>query len=52
MFEPFVTTKASRQGMGLGLSIVHTVITRMGGRVIAGNNPDKGASFTIQLPLI
>ncbi len=52
IFEPFVTTKASRQGMGLGLSIVHTVITRMGGRVIAGNNPDKGASFTIQLPLI
>jgi len=50
IFEPFVTTKASRHGMGLGLSVVHTVITRMGGRVIANNNGDGGASFTIKLP--
>ncbi|HCF48646.1 MAG TPA: hypothetical protein DER60_00070 [Syntrophomonas sp.] len=50
IFEPFVTTKAPHQGMGLGLSVVHNVITRMGGKVAASNNEDRGATFTIKLP--
>lgn len=51
IFEPFVTTKASRQGMGLGLSVVHTVISRMGGTVRASNNEGQGATLTITLPI-
>lgn len=52
IFEPFVTTKASRQGMGLGLSVVHTIITRLGGRIRACNNKSGGASFIIKLPIL
>ncbi len=49
IFQPFVTTKA--QGTGLGLAIVQKVIVSHNGRIIAGNRPEGGARFRIQLPL-
>ncbi len=48
LFEPFVTTKA--QGLGMGLSISHSIIAAHGGRLWATNNPDHGASFFVALP--
>lgn len=48
LFDPFVTTK--EDGSGLGLAIVHQLVTTNGGWVEAGNNPDRGAYFTINLP--
>lgn len=51
IFEPFVTTNNARQGMGLGLSVVQTVITRLGGRVTACNNNMGGATFSVRLPV-
>ena len=50
VFEPFFTTK--RQGMGLGLSIVRTIIEQSGGRIWAENRPDGGARFNFTLPVV
>ena len=47
IFEPFFTTKAG--GSGLGLSIVHAVVTQHGGTVQA-ENAARGARFTVRLP--
>jgi two-component system, OmpR family, sensor histidine kinase MprB len=41
-----------RQGSGLGLAIVRQVATQHGGSVTAGNAPDGGAVFTLQLPVL
>lgn len=38
-FEPFRTTKAVGDGMGLGLSIAHATISRFGGRIELENRP-------------
>lgn len=52
IFEPFVTTKSVRQGMGLGLSVVHTIVTHLGGQVNACNRDGGGAIFTVKLPIL
>jgi signal transduction histidine kinase len=49
MFEPFFTTKA--EGSGLGLWVVQQIITAHGGAIAAGNAPEGGAVFAIQLPI-
>jgi signal transduction histidine kinase len=49
IFKPFFTTKA--QGMGIGLSIAHTIIEAHGGRIWAENAPSGGAVFHVSLPL-
>jgi C4-dicarboxylate-specific signal transduction histidine kinase len=48
IFEPFVTTK--EHGIGLGLSICHTIIVAHGGRLWA-ENIAGGAMFRCTLPL-
>ncbi|HEX9459297.1 MAG TPA: PAS domain-containing sensor histidine kinase [Thermoanaerobaculia bacterium] len=48
LFEPFFTRRPG--GTGLGLPIVKRVIDHHGGRVIAENRPDGGASMTVLLP--
>lgn len=49
IFQPFITTK--KTGTGLGLSLVQKVVEAHGGIVFARNNSDKGASFSIILPV-
>jgi PAS domain S-box-containing protein len=49
-FEPFFTTKAPGEGSGLGLSIVHGIVTKHGGVVVATSRPGEGARFEIYLP--
>lgn len=49
LFESFVTTKPSGQGLGLGLAISHMIISELGGNLTAGNLDAGGAEFTIAL---
>jgi two-component system, NtrC family, sensor histidine kinase HydH len=49
IFEPFFTTKP--MGSGLGLPIVHAIITQHGGSITAGSAPDGGARFVVRLPV-
>jgi two-component system sensor kinase FixL len=48
LFHPFVTTK--EKGMGIGLSICHSIIEAHGGRIWAGAGEMGGAEFRILLP--
>ena len=49
IFEPFFTTKEA--GSGLGLAIAAQIAEQHGGRVTALNNPGKGVTMTLELPL-
>ena len=50
IFDPFFTTKPVGSGTGLGLSVVHTLVTAMGGEVVVDSTPGKGSRFTVLLP--
>ena len=51
IFEPFVTTKASGEGMGLGLAISAEIVKEHGGRLSARNGEGGGAEFVMELPV-
>lgn len=51
IFEPFFSTKEQGRGTGLGLAVVHGVVTRWSGHIEVASKPDEGTSFTIVLPL-
>jgi C4-dicarboxylate-specific signal transduction histidine kinase len=48
LFTPFVTTKS--KGLGIGLTIVRTIVEGHGGSIAAHNNSAGGATFTVTLP--
>lgn len=50
IFDPFVTTKPRGEGTGLGLSICRNIVSMYGGTIRAGNRPEGGAVFTVELP--
>ncbi|NQS90283.1 GHKL domain-containing protein [Patescibacteria group bacterium] len=51
IFDPFFTTKGSRKGIGLGLAISYNIIKRFNGDIQVKSEKDKGATFTIILPI-
>lgn len=51
IFEPFYTTKGSRQGTGLGLSVVRNQVTSVGGSIQIHSEPGKGTRFDLEIPL-
>lgn len=51
IFEPFFTDKHSPNGMGLGLSVVASIMTSLQGQVVVSNNDKGGATFRLELPI-
>jgi len=51
LFVPFFTTKEVNQGTGLGLPVVHGIITSHGGTIAVQSKSGEGTAFTIRLPL-
>ena len=50
IFDPFFTTKSPGEGTGLGLSLVHSIVTEHLGTVRADSTVGRGAVFSIELP--
>jgi signal transduction histidine kinase len=50
IFNPFFTTK--EQGTGLGLSVVHQIVTQHGGGVSVQRNADRGLTFSLIFPRV
>ncbi|MEM9755792.1 MAG: ATP-binding protein [Pseudomonadota bacterium] len=50
LFEPFYTTKAPGDGVGLGLAISSGIVADLGGRLTARNGERRGAVFQMRLP--
>jgi PAS domain S-box-containing protein len=51
LFEPFFTTKPTEQGTGLGLAVVHQLITAHGGHIDIVSQVNQGTTVTVTLPL-
>lgn len=51
LVEPFFTSRASGDGMGLGLSIAAEIVNEHGGTMTADDGPKGGAVFRVSLPV-
>ncbi|MGB0712377.1 MAG: ATP-binding protein [Gammaproteobacteria bacterium] len=50
VFDPFFTTRDVGEGMGLGLSVVHTIVQNHGGRIEVRSRLGEGTTFSLALP--
>ena len=52
IFDPFFTTKQVGKGTGLGLSICYGIIEEHSGQIRVSSKAGKGATFTVELPIV
>jgi signal transduction histidine kinase len=52
LFEPFFSARSDREGVGLGLAVVATVVSDHDGRVEVDSEPGRGTRILVVLPLV
>jgi two-component system cell cycle sensor histidine kinase/response regulator CckA len=50
IFEPFFTTKEDRRGIGLGLTVVQSLVNRLAGAITVKSEPGRGTRFVVDVP--
>ena len=50
IFEPFFTSKNIGEGTGMGLSVVHGIVHKMGGHILVNSIVGEGTEFKIIMP--
>src|SRR2546428_6682755 len=50
VLEPFFTTKEERRGVGLGLTVVQSLVNRLAGTITVESEPGRGSRIAIDVP--